>query len=126
LEAVQTDLSALADFDPVDLAQLASWGSIDANADTAALAAVLAAGLPAGTVTSSALAAVEAAPAALAVAAEALAEVPAEGTVAEGGAAEADKPAGAEPTEPAKAEAVAEVDGTTSGLQGLSLGAGFE
>jgi hypothetical protein len=112
----QADLSTLADFDPVDLAQLASWGSIDASsAETAALAAALAAGaLPvpvassapaAGDVVAAAAAAPEAAPAA-----------------ADGEALEAEQPAGSEPAEGSSAA----VESATAGLQGLSLGAGFE
>jgi hypothetical protein len=126
LEGPQADLSALADFDPVDLAQLASWGSIDANsADPAVLAAALAAagGMAAAT-GSSALAPAETAAAAAPAPAgsEASVAVAVEGGV--DGAVEGEKPVGAEPVVEAASSAV--VEGASVGLQGLSLGAGFE
>jgi hypothetical protein len=91
------DLSALADFEPLDAAALASWGSVDAaTADGGTLSALAAA--------------TQAAAAAGAAAAG-------EGA-ARAAASEQDKPAGAEPA--------AEADAASTDLASLSLGAGFD
>jgi hypothetical protein len=105
------DLSALSDFEPLDPAQLASWGSIDTGAaDGAALAAALAASgvLPA--------ARPDADSALAAMAAAAAAAAPADG----GDQGQEESPTGAEPPQEG------EVAEASADLNRLSLGAGFE
>lgn len=105
------DLSALSDFEPLDPAQLASWGSIDTGAaDGAALAAALAASglLPAARPDADSTLAVMAAAAAAAAPAD------------DGDQGQEESPTSAEPPQEG------EVAEASADLNRLSLGAGFE
>jgi hypothetical protein len=120
--AAVSDLSELADFEPLNPAQLASWGSIDTGAgESAALAAAALAAHGEG-------AAAAASSAVPAIAEEALLEggVVAEGVDVAGGQ---EQPAGAEGEvagEGAAAGQAAAAAELSADLKGLSLGAGFE
>eukprot|EP00775_Hariotina_reticulata_P007804 gene7804-8001_t len=107
------DLSALSDFEPLDPAQLASWGSIDTGAaDGAALAAALAASgvLPAARPDGD-----------VALADVALAAMTAAANSSEAEQGQEEKASGAEPIPQEGIVAEASAD-----LHRLSLGAGFE